>query len=50
MPREDGYDVVDGIKAMSEEKAKIFIALGGNFLSATTRYDIHRQSLTKAQP
>jgi molybdopterin-dependent oxidoreductase alpha subunit len=34
-PREHGYDVVDAIHAMHEGKAKIFFALGGNFLSAT---------------
>lgn len=34
-PKEDGYDTVHSIKAMAEGKAKIFIALGGNFLSAT---------------
>lgn len=34
-PREAGYDVVDCIHAMQEGKAKVFIAMGGNFLSAT---------------
>lgn len=34
-PRNHGYDVVDCIKAMYERKAKVFIAMGGNFLSAT---------------
>ena len=34
-PRKHGYDVVDCIHAMKEGKAKIFIAMGGNFLSAT---------------
>jgi molybdopterin-dependent oxidoreductase alpha subunit len=34
-PRKHGYDTVESIKAMAEQKAKIFIALGGNFLSAT---------------
>ena len=34
-PRVDGYDVVDCIEAMHKEKAKVFFALGGNFLSAT---------------
>lgn len=34
MPREHGYDVVDGIKAMHEGKIGTFIAMGGNFLSA----------------
>ncbi|RYU92502.1 FdhF/YdeP family oxidoreductase [Mucilaginibacter terrigena] len=34
-PREHGYDVVDSIKAMHEDKLKVFFAMGGNFLSAT---------------
>jgi molybdopterin-dependent oxidoreductase alpha subunit len=34
-PRAHGFDVVDAIHAMREGKAKIFFALGGNFLSAT---------------
>jgi molybdopterin-dependent oxidoreductase alpha subunit len=34
-PAEDGFDVVDSIKAMSEGKAKVFFGLGGNFISAT---------------
>ncbi len=34
-PKKHGYDVVESIKAMHEKKASIFIAMGGNFLSAT---------------
>jgi molybdopterin-dependent oxidoreductase alpha subunit len=34
-PQEYGYDVVKAIKAMYEKKASVFIAMGGNFLSAT---------------
>ena len=34
-PQEHGYDVVDCINAMHQMKAKVFIAMGGNFLSAT---------------
>ncbi|EHQ24544.1 FdhF/YdeP family oxidoreductase [Mucilaginibacter paludis] len=34
-PREHGYDVVDSIKAMHQGKLKVFVAMGGNFLSAT---------------
>ncbi|NEN24591.1 FdhF/YdeP family oxidoreductase [Cryomorpha ignava] len=34
-PRVDGYDVVDSIEAMHKGDAKVFFALGGNFLSAT---------------
>lgn len=34
-PREYGYDTVDAIHAMAESKAKLFFAMGGNFISAT---------------
>ncbi|MEP7257520.1 MAG: FdhF/YdeP family oxidoreductase [Flavitalea sp.] len=34
-PEHHGYDVVESIKAMHSGKAKVFIAMGGNFLSAT---------------
>ncbi|CAG5003796.1 putative oxidoreductase [Dyadobacter sp. CECT 9275] len=34
-PKAHGYDTVEAIKAMYEGKAKIFFAMGGNFLSAT---------------
>lgn len=34
-PAKHGYDVVESIKAMHEGKAKVFFAMGGNFLSAT---------------
>jgi molybdopterin-dependent oxidoreductase alpha subunit len=33
-PQEDGYSVIGAIKAMHEEKVKVFIGMGGNFLSA----------------
>lgn len=34
MPREHGVDVVDSIGAMRDGRAKVFLAMGGNFLSA----------------
>lgn len=34
-PYDDGYDTVDSMKAMHTGKAKVFFAMGGNFLSAT---------------
>ena len=34
-PRNNGYDVVDAIEAMHQQKARVFIGMGGNFLSAT---------------
>ena len=39
-PSREGYDTVHTIEAMHEGNVKVFVALGGNFLSATpdTRY------------
>ena len=34
-PRKHGYDVVGAIEAMHQKKARVFIGMGGNFLSAT---------------
>jgi len=34
-PRRHGYDTVRAIQAMHDGKARVFFALGGNFLSAT---------------
>jgi molybdopterin-dependent oxidoreductase alpha subunit len=34
-PRKHGWDVVDSIRAMHRGDAKVFFAMGGNFLSAT---------------
>ncbi|HTW13330.1 MAG TPA: FdhF/YdeP family oxidoreductase [Solirubrobacteraceae bacterium] len=34
MPREHGVDVVDAIRAMRDGRAHVFMAMGGNFLSA----------------
>lgn len=50
-PVKKGLDVVESIKAMQEGKVKVFIAMGGNFLSATpdTQYTaraIQRCNLT----
>ena len=39
-PRTHGYDVVDAIKAMAKRKVKVFIAMGGNFISATPDSDL----------
>ena len=34
-PREHGYDTVAAIRAMRDNKAKVFMAMGGNFASAS---------------
>jgi molybdopterin-dependent oxidoreductase alpha subunit len=39
MPREHGVDVVDAIRAMRDGTAHVFLAMGGNFLSAAPDTD-----------
>ncbi|MFD0991912.1 FdhF/YdeP family oxidoreductase [Tenacibaculum geojense] len=34
-PTKEGYDVVNAIEAMYHKKAKVFMGMGGNFVSAT---------------
>jgi molybdopterin-dependent oxidoreductase alpha subunit len=44
-PRNHGYDVVEAIHAMHQEKLKVFIALGGNFLQAAPDTNYTEQAL-----
>ena len=46
-PKKHGLDVVDSIKAMHEGKAKLFFAMGGNFLSATPDTKFTAEALQK---
>lgn len=46
-PREHGYDVVNAIKAMHAKKAKVFFAMGGNFLSATPDTNYTAEAIRK---
>ena len=46
-PRKHGWDVVESIKAMHRGDAKVFFAMGGNFLSATPDTDFTAQALAK---
>lgn len=46
-PRKHGLDVVDCIKAMHANQAKVFIAMGGNFLSATPDTKFTAEALQK---
>ena len=48
-PAKHGYDVVDCIHAMQQEKAKVFIAMGGNFLSATPDTNYTADALRKCK-
>ena len=44
-PRDHGLDTVHAIKAMHEGKAKVFFAMGGNFISATPDTEYTAQAL-----
>ncbi len=46
-PREHGLDTVESIKAMHEGRAKIFFAMGGNFLSATPDTEYTAEALSR---
>ena len=48
-PQQEGYDVVESIKAMHEGKAKVFFAMGGNFLSATPDTNYTAEALRKCK-
>ena len=44
-PRNHGFDTVNAIQAMHDGQAKVFFALGGNFLSATPDTDFTAAAL-----
>ncbi|MFJ1460666.1 FdhF/YdeP family oxidoreductase [Nocardia sp. N2S4-5] len=44
-PREHGWDTVDSIRAMRDGRAKVFVAMGGNFVSATPDTEITEAAL-----
>jgi molybdopterin-dependent oxidoreductase alpha subunit len=44
-PRARGLDTVESIRAMAEGKAKVFFAMGGNFLSATPDTELTARAL-----
>ncbi|WP_111709180.1 FdhF/YdeP family oxidoreductase [Lutibacter citreus] len=46
-PKESGLSVVESIAAMHQEKVKVFIAMGGNFLSAAPDTNFTEQALEK---
>ena len=46
-PRKHGWDVVDSIKALHRGEAKVFFAMGGNFLSATPDTEFTATALSR---
>ena len=49
MPRVDGLDTIDAVRAFATGTARIFIGLGGNFVRATPDTDLTETALTQAQ-
>jgi molybdopterin-dependent oxidoreductase alpha subunit len=48
-PRHHGYSTVEAIKAMREGRAKVFFAMGGNFLSATPDTEYTAEALRQTR-
>ena len=48
-PRKFGYDTVEAIRAMHAGQAKVFFALGGNFLSATPDTEFTAAALRRCE-
>ncbi|MFM9443984.1 FdhF/YdeP family oxidoreductase [Streptomyces acidiscabies] len=48
-PRGHGYDVVRAIRALRDGEAKLFFAMGGNFVSASPDTDVTEAAMRKAR-
>jgi molybdopterin-dependent oxidoreductase alpha subunit len=48
-PREHGYDVVRSIRALRDGDAKVFFAMGGNFVAASPDTDATEAAMRKAR-
>ena len=48
-PRAHGYDTVEAIEAMNEGKVKVFMAMGGNFISATPDSEFTGKAMQKVK-
>jgi molybdopterin-dependent oxidoreductase alpha subunit len=48
-PRQPGFDTVESIQAMAEGRAKVFFAMGGNFLSATPDTEFTARALMNCE-
>ncbi|WP_345670130.1 FdhF/YdeP family oxidoreductase [Streptomyces similanensis] len=48
-PREHGYDVVRAIRALRDGAAKVFFAMGGNFVSASPDTDVTEAAMRRAR-
>ncbi|MCW5249371.1 FdhF/YdeP family oxidoreductase [Streptomyces sp. SHP 1-2] len=48
-PREHGYDVVRAIRALRDGDAKVFFAMGGNFVSASPDTEVTEAAVRRAR-
>ncbi len=48
-PREDGLDTVDSIRALRDGKAKVFVGMGGNFVSAAPDTIVTEEAMEQAE-
>ncbi|MEV5198269.1 FdhF/YdeP family oxidoreductase [Streptomyces sp. NPDC053720] len=48
-PRHHGYDVVRSIRALRDGDAKVFFAMGGNFVSASPDTDVTEAAMRRAR-
>ncbi|MFH7335687.1 FdhF/YdeP family oxidoreductase [Streptomyces sp. KHY 26] len=48
-PREHGFDVVRAIRALRDGKAKMFFAMGGNFVSASPDTEVTEAAMRRAR-
>ncbi|GAA4923903.1 FdhF/YdeP family oxidoreductase [Streptomyces coeruleoprunus] len=48
-PRHHGYDVVRAIKALRDGEAKVFFAMGGNFVGATPDTEVTEAAMRRAR-
>jgi molybdopterin-dependent oxidoreductase alpha subunit len=46
-PRETGHDTVDTLRAMHDGRVRVFVAMGGNFLSATPDTEFTAEALRR---
>ncbi|MEO8574046.1 MAG: molybdopterin-dependent oxidoreductase, partial [Pyrinomonadaceae bacterium] len=49
IPRSDGLNTVESIRAMSDGRAKVFFAMGGNFLSASPDTEVVFDALKRCR-
>ena len=47
-PREHGFDTVEAIQALRDGRAKVFIGMGGNFVSATPDTEVTEAAMRSA--